>query len=74
MRNLYTKSDWQMWSTVLTDDEEYADMIISRMAKMLETTPERVPFTDFYFTHNSRKSQFQNRTVQGGLFINLLKF
>lgn len=74
VRNLYTKSDWQMWSTVLTDDKEYADMIISRMAKMLETTPERVPFTDFYFTHNSRKSQFQNRTVQGGLFINLLNF
>ena len=73
-RNLYAKTDWQMWSTVLTNDKEYTAMTVSAMLKMLAKTPDRVPFTDWYFTHNSRQRCFQNRTVQGGLFINLLKF
>lgn len=73
-RSLYTKSDWQMWSTVLTNDKEYTDMIVSAMLKMLEETTDRVPFTDWYYTHNAKQVGFQNRTVQGGLFINMLKF
>ncbi len=73
-RSLYTKSDWQMWSTVLCDDKEYTDRIVSAMLKMLNETDDRVPFTDWYYTHDARQVGFQNRTVQGGLFINLLKF
>ncbi len=73
-RSLYTKSDWQMWSTILTDDKEYTDMIVSSMLSMLEETTDRVPFTDWYYTHDAKQVGFQNRTVQGGLFINLLKF
>ena len=73
-RSLYTKSDWQMWSTVLCDDREYTAMIVSAMLKMLSETPDLVPFTDWYFTDNSRQRSFQNRTVQGGLFINMLNF
>ncbi len=73
-RSLYTKSDWQMWSTVLTDDKEYRDMIISDMLLMLNDTVDKVPFTDWYYTHDARQVGFQNRTVQGGLFINMLTF
>lgn len=73
-RSDYTKSDWQMWSTVLTDDTEYRDMIISAMLHMLEKTGDRVPFTDFYYSSTGVQVNFQNRTVQGGLFINLLNF
>ncbi len=73
-RSLYTKSDWQMWSTILTDDKEYTDMIVSAMLKMLNETVDKAPFTDWYYTHNARQVGFQNRTVQGGLFINMLKF
>ncbi|MDY3031194.1 MAG: DUF4965 domain-containing protein [Clostridia bacterium] len=70
----YTKSDWQMWSTVLCDDKEYTDMICSAMIKMLYETPDRAPFTDWYYTNNARCVAFRNRTVQGGLFINMLEF
>lgn len=73
-RSFYTKSDWQMWSTVLTDDIEYRDMIVSAMLKMLDETTDRVPFTDWYYTHDAKQVGFQNRTVQGGLFINMLNF
>ena len=73
-RSLYTKSDWQMWSTILNDDKEYTDMIVSAMLKMLADTVDKAPFTDWYYTHDARQVGFQNRTVQGGLFINMLKF
>lgn len=70
----YTKSDWQMWSTMLTEDKEYFDAICERMWRFLTETPDRVPFTDWYFTSECYHRGFQARTVQGGLFINLLKF
>ncbi len=73
-RSDYTKSDWQMWSTVLTDDSDYRDKIISAMLKMLAETADKVPFTDWYYTSTAVQVGFQNRTVQGGLFINLLNF
>ena len=70
----YTKSDWQMWSTMLFDDKEYFDIICARMAAFLDGTCDRIPFTDWYFTTTPLHRGFQARTVQGGLFINLLKF
>ena len=73
-RSDYTKSDWQMWSTVLTNDTDYANAIDSAMLRMLTDTPDRVPFTDWYYTSTPVQRGFQNRTVQGGLFIRLLHF
>jgi hypothetical protein len=74
VRSDYTKSDWQMWSTVLTGDAEYTDLIVNAMWDFLNETPDRVPFTDWYFTSEPKHRGFQNRSVQGGLFINLLEF
>ncbi len=73
-RSDYTKSDWQMWSTVLFDDKEYDEMICAQMAAFLSKTRNRVPFTDWYFTSVPVHRGFQARTVQGGLFIKLLEF
>jgi hypothetical protein len=74
VRSDYTKSDWQMWSTVLTGDAEYANMIVDAMWEFLNVTPDRVAFTDWYFTSEPKHRGFVNRSVQGGLFINLLDF
>ena len=71
-RSDYTKSDWLMWSTMLFDDEEYTGRIIETIWNMLNDTPNRIPFTDWYHTTDARQAGFQNRTVQGGLFINLI--
>lgn len=73
-RSDYTKSDWQMWSTVLIDDKEYTDAIVSAMLNMLAEAPMRSPFSDWYYSSTAKQKKFQNRTVQGGLFINMLKF
>ena len=71
-RTDYTKSDWQMWTTVLTDDKEYRDSVVSSMVHANMCMDQRVPFPDWYFTAPVRKCYFQNRSVQGGLFICLL--
>lgn len=74
-RSDYTKSDWQLWSVMLDEtDQEYFDLIVDRMWDFLNETVDRVPFTDWYFTSKAFHRGFQNRTVQGGLFIKLLKF
>ncbi len=72
-RSDYTKSDWQMWSTVLSDDVEYEKAIIDAMWNAINEMKERVPFSDWYNTSTPHMVGFQNRTVQGGLFIPLLK-
>ena len=71
-REDYTKSDWQMWSVCLTVDKEYRNMIIDKMWDMICDMKERVPFSDWYYTSKPNMERFQNRTVQGGLFIPLL--
>lgn len=73
-RSDYTKSDWQMWSAVLCNDPGYMEKITGAMWNMLNTTPDRVPFTDWYYTSTPSMRGFQNRTVQGGLFLPMLKF
>ncbi len=74
-RSDYTKSDWQLWSVMLDEsDDEYFNLIVDRMWDFLNETVDRIPFTDWYFTSKAFSRGFQNRTVQGGLFIKLLKF
>ena len=70
----YTKTDWQLWSTMLFEDQEYTDMIVDRMWNFMTDSPDRVPFCDWVFASYPKIRGFQARSVQGGLFINLLKF
>ena len=74
VRSDYTKSDWQMWTTRLFDDKEYTDMVVNAMWDFLCESPDRVPFCDWYYVSLPYIREFQARTVQGGLFINLLNF
>ena len=67
-----TKSDWMMWSVCMTDNNEYRGRIIDTMWDMLNESPDRVPFIDWYLASSAKQKFFQNRTVQGGLFIPLM--
>ena len=68
-----TKTDWEMWSTALFDDKEYTDTVVNAMWRWLVETPERMPFPDLVFTTKPWLRGFIARSVQGGLFINLLR-
>ena len=71
-RATFTKIDWLMWSTCIWKDEEYFNMVCESIANMLNETTDRVPMTDWYNTCTAEYCAFINRSVVGGLFINLL--
>ena len=68
----YTKIDWLMWSTCICDDKEYFDKVCKCIADTINETSDRVPVSDWYYTTNADYRSFINRTVVGGLFINLI--
>ena len=71
-RSDYTKIDWLMWSTCIWDDKAYFDAVCESMVNMINETLDRVPLTDWYYTSTADYRAFRNRSVVGGLFINLL--
>ncbi len=71
-RNTYTKSDWMIWICLFSKDLEKQKIIIKTLYNYLKQTPNRVPFGDWYDTKSAKQLEFQNRTVQGGLFMLLL--
>lgn len=71
-REDWTKSDWQMWTACISDDREFLDSTIDKMWDMICDMRERVPFSDWFYTSRPNMERFQNRTVQGGLFMPLL--
>ncbi len=69
-----TKTDWELWSTVLFEDKEYTDAIVEGVWNFFNDSPDRVPMGDLHYVSEPWIRSFQGRTVQGGLYINLLKF
>ncbi len=68
----YTKSDWMVWTASLLDEREDFERYIQPLWLAYHKTESRVPMSDWFFTTTARQRGFQNRTVQGGLFIKLL--
>lgn len=73
-REVYTKSDWIMWTATLTEDKEKAKALYSPIINFLKNSPQREPFSDWYYTDSGKFTYFKNRTVQGGVFAPLLKY
>jgi hypothetical protein len=71
-RKDYTKSDWILWAAAFTGHKPDREALIAPVAAFLRDTPDRVPFSDWYDTVDAKHYHFQNRTVQGGLFMPLL--
>lgn len=68
----YTKIDWLVWTTVMTDNAEYRQRVMETIYNFVCDTPDRTPMPDWYYTSVPRREFFQNRTVLGGIYINLL--
>ena len=72
MRQDYTINIWNFWTTVMTDDKEYLNKVIDAEYAFINDTLDRVPITDWHCTSINRRMDFQNRSVVGGLFVNML--
>ena len=70
----YTKSDWEMWTVVLDDNEEYRKQIIHTMWKLSAAWTAELRSRTGITRKRQKQKGFQNRTVQGGLFILLLNW
>ena len=68
----YTKSDWLVWTASMAADKETFERFVAPLWLAYHTSPSRVPMTDWYDTVSAQIVSFQNRTVQGGLFMKLL--
>ncbi len=71
-RSAFTKTDWLVWASCLSQDRKTRDKFIEWVWSFANETPDRAPFSDWYDTHDAREQSFHNRTVIGGIFMPLL--
>jgi len=72
-RKNYTKSDWIAWCASLTDDEADRIALTRPLYNFLINSPDRVPLSDWFETMDGKHLSFRNRSVQGALFMPILK-
>lgn len=73
-RSKMSKTDWTMWMATVTEEEDKRDKIINLVYNVLIKSPDRVPFSDWIVDAEAGNyKEFVNRTVQGSMFILLLK-
>ena len=71
-RSEFTKLDWIIWTATLAEDRETFDKLVGPVYHFANTTPDRYPLTDWYWTHDGKRRGFQARSVVGGVFMPML--
>lgn len=72
-RELYTKSDWIMWTATMADSQEDFDAFIDPLYRFYDETEDRVPASDWIWTHTAFHRGFKARSVVGGFYIKMLE-
>ena len=70
-RHPYTKSDWSMWSAAMGSQAQFT-AISDALYKFADTTPQRVPFSDWYNVNDCTLKGFRARPVMGGLYAKMV--
>ena len=69
----YTKSDWVLWCAAMSDEEGTVEAYSAPIARFMAETKTRVPFSDWFDTQTGLIEHFMGRSVQGGIFMPLLR-
>jgi hypothetical protein len=72
-RSEYTKLDWIYWTATMAGSAQDFATLTDPVYTFLNETPDRVPMTDWYWTHTGKQRGFQARSVVGGVFIKMLE-
>jgi hypothetical protein len=71
-RERYTKNDWIVWTATMADQPEDFRILFEPVYHYAESTPQRVPVSDWYITDNAYMVGFQARSVVGGFYMKML--
>jgi len=71
-RGPLVKCDWLSWAAAFASKKSDADALLKYIYDFANTTPSRVPLTDYYDSKQNTQIGFQARPVMGGWFARLL--
>lgn len=71
-RETYTKSDWLVWTAVLSETKEDFERFTEPLFNAYNYSKSRVPLNDWYDSVTALQCSFQHRSVQGGLYMKIL--
>lgn len=72
VRSDFTKLDWESWVGAMSDNKDDWTTIIDKIYLFADTTPDRIPLTDWYWTSTGRFRGFIARPVLGAVYAKLL--